>query len=482
MTRQVFALGLAAMVLCTAARADLLVNGSFEDGNFAPPGNATMTLVPGTTALQGWEVFNDNVAWIENGNPFGLTAKDGKRFLDLTDYQAGSPYGGIRQTIATIPGRNYRLSLYLGSATNQGRPSAVTVTAGGASTTFTGPATGTNNDWDPYSFDFVAMDAATTVSVVGVVGNHYIGLDDVSVEDLDAGDLDLQSLTLKSAEVAGCKSVIGTVTLTQPAPVGGVVVTLADTLAAATPPVSVKLLEGATAKTFTVKTVAVGTRQVGTVSATLGSTTLSQPLALRPMGMLLLTLAPTTVPGTQPVAGTAKLECKAGPGPVTVELASNNAAAQPVAASVVVPQGLQSTPFDVATSKVLVKTKATISATANGLAKTKTLYLTPAASVSPTILKFGSVAVGGTSAPLVATLSNKGAIAVTIDSIALTGTSAGWFAMSESCPASLAPGATCTISVTFKPLAAASRSAKVSIGNSATALPLSVTVNGTGVL
>lgn len=483
MTRQVFALGLAAMVLCTAARADLLVNGSFEDGAFVPPSNATMTLVPGSTALQGWEVFNDNVAWIANGNPWGLTAKDGNRFLDLTDYLNGAPYGGIRQTIATVPGRSYRLFLYLGSATNMGRPSSVTVTAGGTMTTFTGPATGTNNDWNLNALDFVATDAATTISIVGSAGVAYIGVDDVWVEDLDAAAIDLQSLTLKSAEVAGCKSVIGTVTLTKPAPAGGVVVTLADTLAAATTPASVKLLEGATAKTFTVKTVAVGTRQAGTVSATLGITYLSQPLALRPMGMLLLTLAPTTVPGTQPVAGTAKLECKAGPGPVSVELASDNAAAaQPVATSVVVPQGLQSTPFDVTTSKVLVKTKATISATANGLSKTKTLYVTPAASVSPTILKFGSVAVGATSAPLVATLSNKGAIAVTIDSIAVTGTYAGWFAMTENCPASLAPGATCTISVTFKPLAAASRSAKVSIANDATALPLTVTVNGIGVL
>ncbi len=297
------------------------------------------------------------------------------------------------------------------------------------------------------------------------------------------GSLDLQSLSLKSTEVTGCKSVIGTVTLTAPAPAGGVVVTLADTLAAATTPVSVKLLEGATAKTFTVKTVAVGTRQEGTVSATLGSTTRSQPLALRPMGMLSVTLVPTKIAGTQPVAGTAKLECKAGPGPVTVNLASSQpAVAQPVAPAVVVSQGLQSASFDVTTSKVVAQATASISGTANGITKSKTLTVTPAASVSPTILKFGSVAVGGTSAPLVATLSNKGAIAVTIDSIAVTGTYAAWFPMTENCPGSLAPGASCTIAVTFKPLAAASRSAKVSIANSATALPLSVTVSGTGVL
>ena len=105
------------------------------------------------------------------------------------------------------------------------------------------------------------------------------------------GALQLQSLTLKSAEVAGCKSVSGKVTRSAPAPAGGVVVTLADTLAAATPPATVKLLEGATYKSFTVKTVAVDARQTGTLSATLGSTTLSQPLDLRPIGDNLAALA-----------------------------------------------------------------------------------------------------------------------------------------------------------------------------------------------
>jgi len=295
--------------------------------------------------------------------------------------------------------------------------------------------------------------------------------------------LQLQSLTVKSAEVAGCKSVSGKVTLSAPAPEGGVVVSLSDTLAAASTPATLKLAEGATSKSFTVTTEAVASRQVGTVSATLGATTLSQPLALRPMGMLSLSLSPTTVVGTLPVAGTAKLECKAGPGPITVDLTSDNAAAaQPVAASIVVPQGVQSVPVDVATSKVLVKSKAIISATANDLAKSRTLTVTPAASVTPTVLNFGTVTVGTTSGLLVATLTNKGAIAVTIDSIAVTGTYASWFPMTENCPNSLAPGASCSISVRFAPVAAALKSAKVTITTSATATPLSVTVKGTGVL
>jgi hypothetical protein len=283
--------------------------------------------------------------------------------------------------------------------------------------------------------------------------------------------------------VAGCKSVIGTVTLTAPAPAGGVVVTLADTLAAATTPATVKLPEGTTYKSFTVATVAVAARQTGTVSATLGGTTLSKPLALRPMGMLSVTLVPTKVAGTQPVAGTAKLECKAGPGPVTVNLASSQpAVAQPVAPAVVVSQGLQSASFDVTTSKVLAKATASISGTANGIAKSRILTVTPAAVVSPIALRFGSVVVGTTSAPLNATLTNAGAMAIAIDAIGVTGTYASWFPMTENCPANLAPGASCTIAVSFQPLTAASRSAKVSIASSATSTPVTVALSGTGVL
>jgi hypothetical protein len=69
-----------------------------------------------------------------------------------------------------------------------------------------------------------------------------------------------------------------------------------------------------------------------------------------------------------------------------------------------------------------------------------------------------------------------------VSSISLTGTGASWFAQTNNCPASLAPGASCTISVTFTPQAALSKSAKVSIATSATATPLSVSLSGTGVL
>lgn len=635
---------------CSLAQAELAVNGSFEVGDFNGGATATMSLAPGAPALQGWEVTNDMVAWIGAGNPYGLTAAEGERFLDLTDHLNGAPFGGVRQTVATLPGMDYLLSFYLGSSNLFGRPSAVTVAAGGSAETFTSPLTGTDNDWSQYSLTFTASEALTTISFVGAAGNAYIGLDAISVtplgdgvvvgdrewrqltdttyvtwneiaaacpvdgrtpcsgailrsqdgasidvtgwifarnEDVQAlfeaiiqpgttnfdGPLDsysriddpdieralsgtagwflptstdaasrglfglsatscatgayrpdvrdaipnhtdwarlgascislggrqsytgawlyrpvgnvgeLSSLTLNSATVAGCKSVTGRVTLPAPAPAGGVVVTLGDTLASASTPATLKILEGATSKTFLVKTTPVAASQSGEVTATLGSATLSEDLTVRPIGMSSVSLSPISVVGSQPVAGTAKLECKAAPGAITVDLASSNpSAASPVAASISVPQGVQSVPFDVRTTPVLSQTTATISGTANGVTKSKKLTVKVAASVSPTSLRFGNVSLGTTSAPLTTTLSNRGAVPYSVTGISLAGTSAKYFAQTNNCPATLAAGASCTIDVTFAPTVAGSKSAQLRIATSAKSTALSVTLSGTGVL
>jgi hypothetical protein len=186
----------------------------------------------------------------------------------------------------------------------------------------------------------------------------------------------LSSVTLKSSLVAGCKSVTGTVTISEPAPAAGLVVYLSDTLNAATVPATVTVPAGATTKSFTVKSSYVVANQDGLVSATLGPTTRNAALTLRPVGMYILTVLPSNVVGGLTSNGTAKLECKAGPGAITVTLGSSNTVAS-VPPSIVIPVGVQSGTFQVTTTPVAVTTKAVISATANGIAKTKTLTVSP---------------------------------------------------------------------------------------------------------
>jgi hypothetical protein len=175
-------------VACLAplAHANLLTNASFENGRFVNQGNVTMVLSVGSNAITGWTVTGDQLAWIDVGNPWGLSAQDVNRFLDFTAYPTGAPFGGISQTIATIPGQQYELSFYLGTYTQRwgGPPVSITTSAGSASETFTVNTTSSASTWTPFSMLFTATSTNTPVTLIGSAGFQYIGLDNVSVENI----------------------------------------------------------------------------------------------------------------------------------------------------------------------------------------------------------------------------------------------------------------------------------------------------------
>jgi ribosomal protein L27 len=291
----------------------------------------------------------------------------------------------------------------------------------------------------------------------------------------------LASFTLKRSLIAGCKSVSGTVTLAEPAPPGGTIVTIDDTLDAATPPATVLVRAGQTSRSFTVRTAAVDEPQSGVVTAVFGGKTLSQPLTLRPMGLQAVTLAQKSVVGGAEVAGTAKLECAAGPGPIEVSLSSSLPEVAAVApAMLTIPAGEATAAFTVTTVPVLATSKPKIVGTANGITKSRTLTVTTPVLVTPTSLKFGLVPIGTTSPALSTTLSNRGDAPFAVSSIALSGSNAKYYAQANDCPAELAPGAACTIEVRFTPADTRSRSAKLVIGTDV-ANPVGVALSGTGV-
>src|SRR6185437_12492907 len=90
----------------------------------------------------------------------------------------------------------------------------------------------------------------------------------------------------------------------------------------------------------------------------------------------------------------------------------------------------------------------------------------PAVTLAPAALAFGSQLVGSTSAARTSALTNSGNTPLTISSIAVAGS--GDFAESDDCPpapATLAPGAMCTLSVTFTPSGLGTRTATVSIAD-----------------
>jgi FtsP/CotA-like multicopper oxidase with cupredoxin domain len=104
------------------------------------------------------------------------------------------------------------------------------------------------------------------------------------------------------------------------------------------------------------------------------------------------------------------------------------------------------------------------------------------ASVTPTPFSFGSVLVNQKSAAQTFTVSNaSGAGTLAISGVSISGANPGDFAISSNtCTASLAAGANCTISVIFQPVATGGRAATLTIASS-NPTPLAVPLSGTAI-
>jgi hypothetical protein len=108
--------------------------------------------------------------------------------------------------------------------------------------------------------------------------------------------------------------------------------------------------------------------------------------------------------------------------------------------------------------------------------------INPQAWLSATSLSFGTVSAGN-SATKTVTLKNPGATPLAITSITVAGANPGDFVEGNNCPLSqpwLAPGTSCTISVTFAPQAKGLRSASVVITDNALISRQKILLSGTG--
>jgi hypothetical protein len=103
-----------------------------------------------------------------------------------------------------------------------------------------------------------------------------------------------------------------------------------------------------------------------------------------------------------------------------------------------------------------------------------------AASLAPTTIAFGTQTVGGTSSAQSVTLSNKGTSAITIKTITFSGPQSADFHQTNNCGASLGAAATCSVSITFSPSAAGSRTASLQIVDDAFNTPQTAALSGTG--
>ncbi|MGA2099544.1 MAG: choice-of-anchor D domain-containing protein [Candidatus Sulfotelmatobacter sp.] len=128
----------------------------------------------------------------------------------------------------------------------------------------------------------------------------------------------------------------------------------------------------------------------------------------------------------------------------------------------------------------------TITLTDSGSGAVQTVPLTGTGAsatvvLSPASVTFANQSVGSSSAASTVTLTNTGTAALTITSVSITGTNPGDYSQTNNCGSSIAAGGSCSINAVFTPTASGTRSASISVSDSATGSPQTVAVTGTGV-
>jgi len=104
----------------------------------------------------------------------------------------------------------------------------------------------------------------------------------------------------------------------------------------------------------------------------------------------------------------------------------------------------------------------------------------PALSLTPPNLVFPATKVGTSSSPLPVTLKNTDTVnQLSVTNITITGTDLSDFSQTNNCPTKVAPGASCTINVTFSPTVVGNRVAQLSVSAGGGA-PQIVPVSGAG--
>ena len=187
----------------------------------------------------------------------------------------------------------------------------------------------------------------------------------------------------------------------------------------------------------------------------LGSTSASQNVTLTNTGSTAMVITNIVATGDFVEAGTCGASLSAGAG-CTISVSFKPTAVGSRYGTVTVTDSAANSPQ-------------TITLAGTGLAA-------PSLMLSPTSLSFSSQAVGTVSAAQSVTLTNSGTAAMSITSIAISGD----FSETGSCGLTLAMSAACTISITFSPTAAGSRTGALTITDNAPGSPQVVTLGGLG--
>ncbi len=215
-------------------------------------------------------------------------------------------------------------------------------------------------------------------------------------------------------------------------------------------------------------TVTVSPATLTFASTNVGATTAAQAVTIKNTGTTAVTLTSETLTGTN----------------ASSYLISGNTCTSSLAVSAtcIVSVEFKPTTTGTLTASLSVADNATGSPQSVALSGIGASTSTFTVSLSPAALTFASTAVGVTTAAQVVTIKNTGTGTVSLTSETITGTNATSFLKSATtCGATLAAAASCTVSVTFKPLTTGALTGSLSVADNASGSPQTVALTGTGV-
>jgi len=300
--------------------------------------------------------------------PSSTTAALSSVAVNPTSVTGGTSSAGTVTLTGPAPTAGFTVTLASDNAAATPSTTSLTIPSGSSSGTFTVNTT--------------AVATSTTAHITASNGatNVQATLTITPVATLTA-------VSVNPTSVVGGNSSTGTLTLNNPAPAGGAVVSLSSDSTSAVVPTTTTVAAGSTSGTFTITTSGVSSVTTAHISATYNSVTPTPAtLTINPLAISSVSVNPTAVAGPNPSTGTVTMAGPAPAGGITVSLQSNSSAAT-VPTSVNVAANASSATFPVTTLGVSTSTAVTITASYGGANVTTTLTVNPllsSVSVNPT--------------------------------------------------------------------------------------------------
>ncbi|MFZ3210573.1 MAG: N,N-dimethylformamidase beta subunit family domain-containing protein [Terriglobales bacterium] len=283
--------------------------------------------------------------------------------VNPTSVTGGTSAAGTVTLTGPAPSAGFTVTLASNNAAATPSTTSVTIPSGSSSGTFT-----------------VNTTAVTTSTAAQITASN--GTTDVEATLTITPVANLTAVSVNPTSVTGGNSSTGTVTLNNPAPTGGAVVSLSSNSASAVVPATATVAAGSTTATFTITTSGVSSVTTADISATYNSVTPTPAaLTINPAALSAVSVNPTTVVGGTASTGTVTLTGPAPTGGILVSLQSNNAAVT-VPGSLTVLANTSSITFQATTTAVTTSTPVTITATYAGVNQTATLTVTTAAQLA----------------------------------------------------------------------------------------------------